>query len=123
MSYTISGRLAEIKPTVEKTTTFKVRDFVLEVVETSWDKTYPQSIVFQASNKVCDAMDKHRTGDNVTVHFNLRGKEFNGKHYNTLAAWKVEGNGAAQPAPQQSEPVSKQQAQPPVSIYPDDLPW
>ena len=38
--------------------------------------------------------DQYKTGDEVSVDFNLRGREWNGpqgiKYFNTLDAWKIE---------------------------------
>jgi hypothetical protein len=33
-------------------------------------------------------------GQQVEVSYNVRGREFNGKYYNTLDAWKIEVTGS-----------------------------
>ena len=48
-------------------------------------------------------LDSFRVGDRVTVAFNLRGNEHNGRHYLSLAAWKIERVGAAQDAHNESK--------------------
>jgi len=39
-------------------------------------------------------LDTVKRGDAVEVSFNVRGREFNRRYYNTLDAWKVERPGS-----------------------------
>ncbi len=46
-------------------------------------------------------------GQEVTVSFDIRGREYNGRYFNNLQGWKVvaaEGGAADQPPPQDDEP-------------------
>ena len=79
---------------------FVKREFVLTVA----DGKYPQDIQFELGKERCDIMDKFSPGDEVKVQFDIRGREYNGKHYVNLNAWKVDGKGAAPAAP---APMSK----------------
>ena len=63
---------------------FKKREFVI----TTEDK-YPQDIMFQTTQDKCGLLNNFTEGQTVTVSFNLRGRESNGKYYNTLEAWKI----------------------------------
>lgn len=47
-------------------------------------------------------LDRLRLGQDVTVHINLGGREYNGKYFPSVTGWKLEGATSA-PAP---EPVS-----------------
>ncbi len=35
-------------------------------------------------------LDSHKVGDTMTVHFNLSSREYNGKYYHNIDAWKIE---------------------------------
>ncbi len=70
---------------------FTKRDFVLT---TDASTPYPQQVSFQLTQDKCASIDTLNNGDEIKVHFNLRGREWNGpqgvKYFNTLEAWKVE---------------------------------
>jgi hypothetical protein len=56
---------------------------------------YPQTVEFQAANDKCDLLNGIEEGAEITVHFNLRGREWQNKEgetkvFNTLDLWKVE---------------------------------
>jgi hypothetical protein len=84
---------------------FSVREFVI----TTADK-YPQEVIFQTVNDKMDIIAPYGQGQEVTVSFNVRGREYNGKYYNTLDAWKVQGEVTTSPV---NEPMP----------MPDDLPF
>lgn len=64
---------------------FSVREFVI----TTLDSKYPQDILFQAVNDKIDMVAPLRKAQVVEVSFNLRGRDYNGRYYNTLDVWKV----------------------------------
>jgi len=68
---------------------FSVREFVV----TTPDSKYPQDIIFQTTNDKIAILDSIGVGQEVEVSYNLRGREFNGRYYNTLDAWRVEATG------------------------------
>lgn len=75
---------------------FKKRDFVL----TDDSSQYPQHISFQLTQDKVDLIDKYNIGDEIKVHFNLRGREWTSpknevKYFNTLDAWRIEGNASS----------------------------
>ena len=45
-------------------------------------------------------LDKYQVGDKVKISFNLSSREYNGRWYTDVRAWRIEPAGAAQPAPQ-----------------------
>jgi hypothetical protein len=79
---------------------FSVREFVL----TTEDSKYPQDIMFQTVNDRMSMLDTVKRGDAVEVSFNVRGREFNGKYYNTLDAWKIEVTGS-KPSQASTQPI------------------
>jgi hypothetical protein len=89
MSYEITGIVHAIHETQKFASGFCKREFV---VETS-DEKYPQQIKLEVVKDKCDLLDLYRDGDPITASFNLRGNEYNGKHYVTLQAWKLDRQG------------------------------
>lgn len=76
---------------------FKKRKFV---VTTDADSKYPQQVQFVASQDKCALLDNFSEGQSVTVHFNLRGREWvnnqgEAKYFNSLEAWRIDGDSAA----------------------------
>ncbi len=88
------------------------------VVET--DEKYPQKICFQLfGDRVseCPAV-----GEKVKVSFDIDSREYNGRWYTQLNAWKVEKVGAGQTA----QATTQQQTQPtppPAPAQDSDLPF
>jgi hypothetical protein len=68
---------------------------VREFVVTTPDAKYPQDILFQTVNDKMDVLESLGVGQQVEVSYNVRGREFNGRYYNTLDAWKVQIIGQA----------------------------
>jgi hypothetical protein len=52
-----------------------------------------------------DVLESLGVGQQVEVSYNVRGREFNGRYYNTLDAWKIEVTGSkpSQPSTQAIE--------------------
>ena len=82
---TIKGAVKLVNEVKVISDRFSVREFVI----TTLDPKYPQDILFQAVNDKIDMIDSLRKAQVVDVSFNLRGREFNGRYYNTLDVWKV----------------------------------
>jgi len=75
---------------------FKKREFVIS----DGHESYPQLISFQLANDKTSLIDSIELESEITVHFNLRGREWTNKegvvmHFNTLDAWKVDAGGQA----------------------------
>ena len=97
MSFEIVGKLLKKFDTENKTASFQAREFVIEV-----DGTYPQFVKFQLTQDRCALVDNYNEGDSIRVHFDLRGREWQGKYFTNLNAWRIEAGapaGAAAPAP------------------------
>ena len=90
---TIKGAIKLINPIKVISDKFQVREFVI----TTLDK-YPQQIIFQTVNDKMDIIAPYGEGQEVEVFYNVRGREYNGKYYNTLDAWKVQGEAKVQDA-------------------------
>lgn len=101
---------------------FKKREFVLS----DNSSQYPQHISFQLTQDKCNLIDQYNVGDEIKVHFNLRGREWTSpknevKYFNTLEAWRIEaGNGGGASA---SSSMNNVAATFSASSQEDDLPF
>ncbi len=122
MSYEVTGKLHKKFETESKTQTFQAREFVIEVE----DGSYPQFIKFQLVQDRCSLIDDYEEGHMIKVHFDLRGREWNGKYFTNLNAWRLEQPESA-PAPA-APPPGDDSSFPTASDEPtleadDDLPF
>jgi single-strand DNA-binding protein len=90
--FNIAGKLYRIYDTTTVKDTFRKREFVVEVQ----DGNYPQHIKLQVTQDRCALLDRYKVGDEVVVHFNLRGRPFTNKDgqevfFTNLEAWRIEG--------------------------------
>lgn len=86
MSFEVAGRLHKKFETENKTDTFRAREFVIEID----GGNYPQFIKFQCVQDRTAIVDDVNEGDQIKVHFDLRGREWQGKYFTNLNAWRVE---------------------------------
>ena len=61
----------------------------VEFVLTTNDIKYPEDVKFEVKGDKTDAfINDFNQGDLLTVFFNIRGNEYQNKHYVNLSAWK-----------------------------------
>ncbi|MDE6572920.1 MAG: DUF3127 domain-containing protein, partial [Duncaniella sp.] len=89
----IIAALPEVGGTSAKGNVWKKRDYVLETQE-----TYPKKIAF---NFFGDRVDQYplQVGQVVKIYFDIDSREYNGRWYVDIRAWKAEDPGAAAAAP------------------------
>lgn len=104
MAFEIEGVLHKKFDTESKTDSFQAREFVITL-----EGNYPQFIKFQLTQDRCSAVDSVNEGEKIKVFFDLRGREWNGKYFTNLNAWKVEN--VASEAPNDFPPTPNE---PPV---------
>ena len=97
----IKGKILELNDTVQVTDTFKKREFVLEYAD---NPQYPEFVKFELIQDKCDLIDGLTVGQEVDVHFNLRGRKWTDpkgevKYFNSLQAWRIDPASAAAPPP------------------------
>lgn len=85
MGYKAEGKLEKIFDTEQKSASFQAREFVIEVA----DGQYPQMVKFQLVQDKCALVDDYSEGDTIEVEFDLRGREWNGKYFTNLQAWRI----------------------------------
>ena len=113
MSLEFKGTIEVINDTQVISDKFQKREFVIND-----GSEYPQSVAFELTQTNCDELDKYVEGQEVTVHFNLRGRrwEKDGKvrFFNTLQAWKIES---------EAKPKAKAKSKKEAVTEKDDLPF
>ncbi len=87
MSFQTTGKLVKKMEIESKKAGFQTREFVIVTQE-----QYPQYIKFQLVQDRCSVIDRFNENDEVTVFFDLRGREWQGKYFTNLQAWKVEAS-------------------------------
>jgi len=123
MAFSITGKIKVLGDTQQVKDTFRKRDFVL----TDDSSNYPQQISFQLVQDNCDLMNGMHIGDEVSVMFDVRGREWTSpsgevKYFNSLNAWKVERQNATNPGAPASAPAAMDT--PPLApADEDDLPF
>lgn len=87
--YEAKGHIKWIGETQSFPSGFSKREFV---VTTQHDK-YPQDLKFEVVKDKCSLLDTYEVGAAVTVSFDIRGNEYNGKYYVNLSCWKLQVDG------------------------------
>ena len=125
MALELEGRLTR-KLTVQTGTSargaWSKQEFILEYQEGN----FPTQVCMNVwgEDKVRE-LEKFQLGDKVKVSFNLSSREYNGRWYSDIRAWRIEPVGVVEnvPAPA-SAPVSAPLPDPmAVPISDDDLPF
>lgn len=125
MALELEGRLTR-KLTVQTGTSargaWSKQEFILEYQEGN----FPTQVCMNVwgEDKVRE-LEKFQIGDKVKVSFNLSSREYNGRWYSDIRAWRIEPVGVVEnvPAPA-SAPVSAPLPDPmAVPISDDDLPF
>ena len=111
----VSGRIIAVLPMVTGTGAKGEWKKQTAVLETS--DQYPKKVAFDMFN---DKIQPLKVGEEVTAHINIDAREWQGKWFNSVTAWKIERGGTVAnepPAQEQSAP------QPMTQQDTDDLPF
>jgi hypothetical protein len=94
MSYELTGRLVAKSDVVQRTETFKTREFVIEKTEDIGGRTITNYVKFQCVQDKTAMPDRFNIGDEVKVLFNIKGSKWtkDGKdnYITNLDAWRME---------------------------------
>jgi hypothetical protein len=129
MSYELTGKLVAKFDTVQRTETFKVREFAVEKSEDINGRTITNYAKFQCVQDKTTIIDRVNIGDEIKVYFNIKGSKWekDGKvnYFTNLDAWRIEqilqpGSNTAGNS-EYLEPLDTFSATPPDAV--DDLPF
>lgn len=94
MSYELIGKLIFKGESMQKTESFKLREFAVEKSEDSNGKTFVSYVKFQCVQDKVSILDNVSMGDEIKVYFNIKGNksERDGKtsYFTNLDAWRIE---------------------------------
>ena len=85
MAYELTGKIKVIQEEQSFPSGFSKREMVVTVE----DGNYPQDINLEFVKDKARLLDDLQLGDEVTVSFDIRGREHNGRYYNNLQGWKI----------------------------------
>lgn len=125
MSYEMIGKLVAVFDIVQRTETFKTREFVIEKTEDIGGRVITNYVKFQCVQDKTAMPDRFTLGDDVKVQFNIKGtkwvKEGRENYITNLDAWRMETIKLGQTA-NVNDPVNYNDMPPPADIV-DDLPF
>lgn len=90
MSYEISGTVKVVFDTQTFASGFSKREFVV----TTEDK-FPQDVKLECLKEKAAILDGVEPGQRVKVSFDITGREYNGRYFVNLSAWRLEPEGGA----------------------------
>ncbi|MBA2250019.1 MAG: DUF3127 domain-containing protein [Chitinophagaceae bacterium] len=94
MGYELTGRLIAKYDIVQRSETFKTREFVVEKSEDINGRTITNYIKFQSVQDRTAIVDRVNLGDEIKVYFNIKGSKWekDGKinYITNLDAWRIE---------------------------------
>lgn len=123
MSYEISGKLVAKYDTIQRSETFKTREFVIEKTEDIGGRVITNYVKFQCVQDKTALPDRFNLGDDVKVQFNIKGskwtKDGRENYITNLDAWRMEALKLGQDA----APDHSYSDMPPAGDPVDDLPF
>ncbi len=93
MSFEIKGKIKVLFDRQDFPSGFYKRDFVI-----TSNEQYPQDIKFGALKERVEQLEGLSVEDEVTVKFDVKGREYNGNYYVDLNAWRIERGASSQAA-------------------------
>jgi hypothetical protein len=85
VAYELTGKVKLIQEAKTFDSGFTKREMVV-IVE---DGKYPQEINIEFVQDKIALLDQLQPGQEVTVTFDIRGREYNGRYFNNLQGWKI----------------------------------
>lgn len=86
MSYELTGTIKLIEDEQVFDSGFRKRGIVVTV---DGDGKYPQDISLEFVQTRAALLENFSVGQEVTVSFNLRGREYKGRYFNSLNGWNI----------------------------------
>ena len=122
MSYEIVGKLVAVFDIVQRTKTFKTREFVIEKSEDIGGRVITNYVKFQCVQDKTAMPDRFTLGDEVKVQFNIKGtkwvKDGRENYITNLDAWRMETMKMGQTG-NAADPVNYNDMPPPAEVVDD----
>lgn len=124
MSYEITGKLVAKFDIIQRSETFKTREFVIEKSEDIGGRVITNYVKFQCVQDKTAIPDRFNIGDDVRVQFNIKGtkwvKDGRENYITNLDAWRME---AVKLGQQDQSAGNAYNDMPPPADVVDDLPF
>lgn len=120
MSLEISGKVVSLLQEQSgegKNGRWVKQDFVIET-----DDQFPKKVCFSSWGDKVDEVKKLKAGEAVTISFNAESREYNGRWYTDLRAWKI-AKSSATPVNNDNDIPGFNEADIPPEQEDDDLPF
>lgn len=91
MAYELTGKIKLIMEEQSFSSGFSKREFVV----TSEEDKFPQDIKFECLKDKASLLSELEVGQRVKVHFDISGREWQGKYFVNLTAWRIDPLGAS----------------------------
>lgn len=114
MAYELTGKVKLIQDPQTFSSGFTKRGIVVTVE----DGKFPQDINLEFLQDKVSLLDSVSEGQEIKVFFDIRGREYNGRYFNNLVGWKIEGKEDAV----DDQPPIPDDAEAPVE-FDDDIPF
>lgn len=92
MALEITGKIIQIMNETSgqsKTgNTWTKQEFVIE----TYDK-FPRKVMMSVMGDKVQELKRYKTGDEIKASLNIESREYNGRWYTDVRAWKIEGGG------------------------------
>jgi hypothetical protein len=129
MSYELTGKLVAKYDIVQRTETFKTREFAVEKTDEINGRTITNYVKFQCVQDKTAIVDRVNIGDDIKVYFNIKGSKWekDGKtnYITNLDAWRIEqllqSNSGSGTDSEYMEPLDTFSSNAPDAV--DDLPF
>jgi hypothetical protein len=119
MAYDLTGKVKVVQDAQTFASGFTKREFVVTVE----DGKYPQDICLECIQDKVSLLDSIEVGQQVKATFDIRGREYNGRYFNNLQAWRIEAADGAGAPSDEKPPVSDADVPADFDDYEDDIPF
>ena len=117
MAYDLTGKIKVIQQPQTFASGFTKREFVVTVE----DGKYPQDICLECVQDKVKLLDDLKEGQTVTATFDIRGREYNGRYFNNLQAWRIQAEEQDGSAGDDRPPIPDDSEAP--GDFDDDIPF
>lgn len=102
MNLEITGRIVQKLSQTEGTSKagkpWSKQEFVIETQE-----QYPRKVCISIMNEKVTELQQYSEGDTITAAINIESREWNGKWYTDVRAWKLQGSPSAKSAGKETQ--------------------
>ena len=95
MQNTITGTLVKVLET-ETGTTKAGKEWNKKAFVVKTEDKFPKEVCFTLFGEKVSLIGSHKVGDMISTHFNLSSREYNGKYYHNIDAWKIDSSSASE---------------------------